>query len=63
VLSHGAVLGHADAYAEALHLSPDDKVVSWLPLYHDMGMIAAFQMPLALGITVVQLDPFEFRIT
>lgn len=60
VLSHDAVLGHADAYAEALHLSPDDKVVSWLPLYHDMGMIAAFQMPLALGMTLVQSDPFQW---
>jgi acyl-CoA synthetase (AMP-forming)/AMP-acid ligase II len=60
VLSHDAVLGHADAYAESLHLSPDDKVVSWLPLYHDMGMIAAFQMPLALGVPIVQLDPFQW---
>jgi fatty-acyl-CoA synthase len=60
VLSHEAVLGHVDAYAEALRLTPEDKVVSWLPLYHDMGMIAAFQMPLALGMTLVQLDPFEW---
>lgn len=60
VLSHEAVLGHVDAYAEVLQLSPDDKVVSWLPLYHDMGMIAAFQMPLALGMTLVQLDPFQW---
>ena len=60
VLSHETVLGHVDAYGEELHLSPDDKVVSWLPLYHDMGMIAAFQMPLALGMTLVQLDPFQW---
>ncbi len=59
-LSHDAVLGHVDAYAESLGLSPEDKVVSWLPLYHDMGMIAAFQLPLALGLTLVQLDPFEW---
>jgi fatty-acyl-CoA synthase len=60
VLSHEAVLGHVDAYGEMLHLSRDDKIVSWLPLYHDMGMIAAFQMPLALGVTLVQLDPFQW---
>jgi acyl-CoA synthetase (AMP-forming)/AMP-acid ligase II len=60
VLSHEAILGHVDAYAEALRLSPNDKVVSWLPLYHDMGMIAAFQLPLALGITLVLLDPFQW---
>ncbi len=60
MLSHEAVLGHVEAYAEALRLSPEDKVVSWLPLYHDMGMIAAFQMSLALGMTLVQLDPFQW---
>lgn len=60
ILSHEVVLGHVEAYAEALHISPDDKIVSWLPLYHDMGMIAAFQTPLALGMTLVQLDPFEW---
>jgi len=59
-LSHEVVLGHVDAYAEALHLSLDDKIVSWLPLYHYMGMIAAFQLPLALGMTLVQLDPFQW---
>jgi fatty-acyl-CoA synthase len=60
VLSHEAVLGHVEAYAESLHLSDSDKIVSWLPLYHDMGMIAAFQLPLALGLTLVQLDPFQW---
>jgi acyl-CoA synthetase (AMP-forming)/AMP-acid ligase II len=60
VLSHRAVLEHVCAYADALRLQPGDKVASWLPLYHDMGMIAAFHLPLALGIPVVQLDPFEW---
>lgn len=60
MLSHRAVLEHAECYADAIHLRPADKVVSWLPLYHDMGMIAAFQMPLAFGVPLVQLDPFEW---
>jgi acyl-CoA synthetase (AMP-forming)/AMP-acid ligase II len=60
VLSHRAVLEHVGTYADALRLQPGDKVASWLPLYHDMGMIAAFHLPLALGIPVVQLDPFEW---
>ena len=59
-LSHGAVLGHVERYAEALDLSRDDCVVSWLPLYHDMGLIAAFHLPLAAGITTVQIDPLEW---
>lgn len=60
VLSHRAVLEHAARYAEAIRLLPSDKVVSWLPLYHDMGLIAGFHLPLAAGIPAVYLDPFEW---
>jgi fatty-acyl-CoA synthase len=60
MLSHRAVLGHTRRYAEAIALAPDDKIASWLPLYHDMGLIAAFHLPLSHGIPVVQLDPFEW---
>ncbi len=60
VLSHRAVLDHLDRYAQAIALGPNDKVVSWLPLYHDMGLIAAFHLSLSFGLTLVQLDPFEW---
>ena len=60
LLSHRAVLNHVENYAEAIHLNENDKVVSWLPLYHDMGLIAAFHLPLAFGVPSVQIDPFEW---
>jgi fatty-acyl-CoA synthase len=60
VLSNRAILEHARTYSGAIHLSPDDRVVSWLPLYHDMGLIAAFHVPLVAGVPTVQLDPFEW---
>ena len=60
VLSNRAVLEHVKCYGRAIGIRPDDKVVSWLPLYHDMGLIAAFYLPLTLGIPLVQLDPFEW---
>jgi len=60
VLSHAAVLGHVQAYAEAVALEAADRVVSWLPLYHDMGMIAAFHLSLAAGVPLVQMDPFQW---
>ena len=59
-LSHRAVLEHVGHYGAALRLSKDDRVASWLPLYHDMGLIAAFHLPLAAGLPTVQLDPFEW---
>ncbi len=60
LLSQRAVLDHVDNYAESVSLTENDKIVSWLPLYHDMGLIAAFHLPLAYGITSVQVDPFEW---
>jgi fatty-acyl-CoA synthase len=60
LLSHRAVLEHVTEYGNFLAVSQDDKVVSWLPLYHDMGLIAAFHLPLALGIPTIQIDPFEW---
>lgn len=60
ILSHAAVLGHVQAYGEAVALQATDRVVSWLPLYHDMGMIAAFHLSLAAGVPLVQMDPFQW---
>lgn len=60
LLSHKAVLEHIKNYGETIKLNEKDKVVSWLPLYHDMGLIAAFHLPLAFGIPSVQIDPFEW---
>jgi len=59
-LSHRAILQQVDAYAQALRLRDDDVIVSWLPLYHDMGLITSLLMPLATGTPVVMLDPLEW---
>ncbi len=60
LLTNNAVLRHLQNYAEAIKLTKNDKIVSWLPLYHDMGLIAAFHLPLALCIPLIQIDPFEW---
>ncbi len=60
MLSHGAVLNQIAAYSHAIELTPDDVVVSWLPLYHDMGLIAGFIMPVVQGVRLVLMSPFHW---
>jgi fatty-acyl-CoA synthase len=59
-LSHVAVFNQLKSYATALQLNAEDVVVSWLPLYHDMGLIAGFLMPVLEGIPLVLLSPFDW---
>lgn len=61
-LSHAAVLRHFAAYSDTLSATEDDVIVSWLPVYHDMGLIACFIMPILMGQTIVMLDPFHWVI-
>ena len=59
-LSHGAVLNQLASYGQAIRLMSNDVIVSWLPLYHDMGLIAGFVMPTAQGIPLVLMSPFHW---
>jgi acyl-CoA synthetase (AMP-forming)/AMP-acid ligase II len=59
-LSHRAVLKQLDAYSRAIGFDKDDVIVSWLPLYHDMGLIAGYLMPVLLGIPLVLMSPFDW---
>ncbi len=59
-LSHAAVFNQLESYSAALHLHVQDVIVSWLPLYHDMGLIAGFLMPVLEGIPLVLMSPFDW---
>lgn len=59
-LSHAAVLNQLAHYSSALQLTEPDVVVSWLPLYHDMGLIAGFLLPLVQGLPLVLMSPFDW---
>jgi len=60
MLSHRSVLNQVRAYGDAINLQPDDVVVSWLPLYHDMGLIAGFIQPIVQGVPLVLMSPFHW---
>ncbi len=60
VLTHGQIRDQVRSYAGALDMTSHDKVASWLPLYHDMGLVTALLLPLTLGSIVVCMDPFDW---
>jgi fatty-acyl-CoA synthase len=50
-----------DAIAVAARLDPDDDVlVSWLPLYHDMGLVGLLTLPMSTGTALVLGAPQDF---
>jgi len=59
-LSHRGIFNHLDSYGSAIRLTRDDIIVSWLPLYHDMGLVACFLLPILRGVHVVQMSPFDW---
>lgn len=59
-LSHRAVFRQLEAYGQSLSLQESDVIVSWLPLYHDMGLIAGFIMPILRGLPLVLSSPFDW---
>src|SRR5579864_4054132 len=60
MLTHANLLDNVRAIGEALGMRSDDIGVSWLPLYHDMGLIGSWLMPLYFGLPVVVLSPLAF---
>ncbi|MCE8039926.1 AMP-binding protein [Halomonas sp. MCCC 1A11062] len=59
-LTHAQLLANIRAMGERLEAAPDDVFVSWLPLYHDMGLIAAWLASLYYGIPLVVMSPLAF---
>src|SRR5262245_561409 len=57
VLSHANVCRTVEFMAEAAQLTREDVVVSWLPLYHDMGLIGCCFTPPTIGSPLHLLPP------
>ncbi len=60
ILTHANLLANIRSIAGGVELKPDDVAVSWLPLYHDMGLIGAWFVPLFSGVPVVVMSPLAF---
>ena len=60
VLTHANLLVNIRAMGRALRVTPADVFVSWLPLYHDMGLIGAWMGSLTYGFKYPVMSPLTF---
>ena len=60
MLTHANLLANMRAIANALAMGPEDVGISWLPLYHDMGLIGAWLTLLLRGTPLVVMSPLAF---
>lgn len=60
MVSHANLLANLRAMGGALKVGPQDVFVSWLPMYHDMGLIGAWLGSLYYGYSLVLMSPLAF---
>jgi acyl carrier protein len=60
MLTHANLLANMRAIGEAIQIGPGDVGISWLPLYHDMGLIGAWLTLLHYGVPLAVMSPIAF---
>jgi fatty-acyl-CoA synthase len=59
-ITHHALLNNLAAHAHGMALIEGDRCVSWLPWYHDMGLVGCFLSPIANQVSVDYLKTEDF---
>jgi fatty-acyl-CoA synthase len=61
MIPHRTISANLDAIVAATDFDPDeDVIVSWLPLYHDMGLVGMLTLPMTTGSDLVLASPQDF---
>lgn len=60
LITSQALFNQIEAYGPLVDFDRSSKVVSWLPHYHDMGLIACMLMPFLRQVPIVMMSPFEW---
>ncbi|MBI3661673.1 MAG: AMP-binding protein [Acidobacteria bacterium] len=60
MLTHANLLANIRAIVDALEIDTSDVAVSWLPLYHDMGLIGSWLLPFSMGLPLAVMSPLAF---
>src|SRR3954452_24877253 len=59
-VTHHALLDNLRAHGVGLEVGETDRCISWLPWYHDMGLVGCFLSPVALQLSVDYLKTEDF---
>ncbi|MFI6102276.1 fatty acyl-AMP ligase [Lentzea sp. NPDC051213] len=60
-ITHRNLMANAEGMRIAAALDPtSDVMVSWLPLFHDMGMVGFLTVPMLFGLELVKVTPVDF---
>jgi fatty-acyl-CoA synthase len=59
-VTHCGLLDNLAAHSHGMHLGPDDRCVSWLPWYHDMGLVGCLLSPVANQVSTDYLKTEDF---
>ena len=59
-VTHGALLNNLAAHSHGMKLDADDRCISWLPWYHDMGLVGCLLSPVANQVSVDYLKTEDF---
>lgn len=61
-ISQSNLMANLQDIVRSLELTPDDRCVDWLPLYHDMGLIGSVLVAFAAGASSVLIAPESFVV-
>jgi fatty-acyl-CoA synthase len=59
-VTHKALLNNLSAHSHGMELKPEDRCVSWLPWYHDMGLVGCFLSPVANQVSTDYMKTEDF---
>lgn len=60
MLTHENIMANLGQIASVFQAGPSDRMISWLPHYHDMGLIGTVLFPLYVGMSITYTSPAAF---
>lgn len=60
MVSHGNLMANMRMFQRAGRLTPDSRIFSWLPTYHDLGLMCGVMLPVGAGCTAQLASPLDF---